>query len=598
MREINLSKRELIELLFNEDNAIRDIFGVANSQEDLREKLFDHFNEVERNLFNIHSHKYSDTRKPNEKSIAKECIRILKNVIRTENEELSGFSALGVLLKIFRGDEKTVRETGEGFLLEFLFLIRGMNCRTHLEDAPALSFDGITAESRGKVLDDYSRKLSGYFEMFRAGTDKESIRNQKKLKAKILNYFSSTENDWRDYKWHLKHIIKDFKTLSELVKLEEDEIEGIREAERCGIPFQITPYYLTLFNEAGRDKHDRLVRAQVIPTRRYCLSVRENREQKRDMDFMGEKSTSPIEGITRRYPYIVILKPFDSCPQICVYCQRNWEIKSIEDSVTSAADLKEALNWIKNNRCLSEVLITGGDPFTLNNKFIHSLLKKINDMPHIERIRIGTRVLATLPYRINDELIKILKQFHKWGRKEICIVTHFEDAWEITPDVLRAVEKIKKTGINIYNQQVFTYFNSFRYKTCFLRKQLKLAGIDPYYSFNTKGKEETIDFRVPIARIEQERKEEARMLPGVVRTDEPVFNVPKLGKSHLRAWQEHEIIMILQDGSRVYRFYPWESMLLLVDDYLYTDIPIYSYLRRLQDDGENLEEYKSIWYYF
>ena len=125
-----------------------------------------------------------------------------------------------------------------------------------------------------------------------------------------------------------------------------------------------------------------------------------------------------------------------------------------------------------------------------------------------------------------------------------------------------------------------------------------MSGIDPYYSFNAKGKDETIDFRVPISRIQQERKEEARLLPGIVRTDEAVFNVPKLGKSHLRSWQDHEIIMISEDGSRVYRFFPWESMLLLVEDYIYTDVPIYNYLKRLKNDGEDIEDYKSIWYYF
>ncbi|MFO7840866.1 MAG: KamA family radical SAM protein, partial [Fidelibacterota bacterium] len=157
---------------------------------------------------------------------------------------------------------------------------------------------------------------------------------------------------------------------------------------------------------------------------------------------------------------------------------------------------------------------------------------------------------------------------------------------------------LRKAGISVYNQQVFTYYNSFQFKTAFLRKVLKRSGIDPYYLFNTKGKEETIDFRIPIARIEQEQKEEARLLPGIVRTDEPVFNVPKIGKSHLRSGQNHEIVMILPDGRRIYRFYPWESMSLLIEDYLYTDVSIYTYLQRLEADGENLEKYKSIWYYF
>jgi lysine 2,3-aminomutase len=83
-----------------------------------------------------------------------------------------------------------------------------------------------------------------------------------------------------------------------------------------------------------------------------------------------------------------------------------------------------------------------------------------------------------------------------------------------------------------------------------------------------------------------------------MRSDEPVFNVPKLGKSNLRSWQNHDIIMILPDGRRVYRFYPWESMSMRIDDYLYTDVSISAYLQRLDKDGENIDDYKSIWYYF
>ena len=127
---------------------------------------------------------------------------------------------------------------------------------------------------------------------------------------------------------------------------------------------------------------------------------------------------------------------------------------------------------------------------------------------------------------------------------------------------------------------------------------MKISGIDPYYTFNTKGKEETIDFRVPVARIEQERREEARLQPGLVRKDEPVFNVPRLGKSQLQAWQDHEVMMILPDGRRVYRFYSWEVRLVTALDYLYTDVAIFDYLKRLADDGENVADYDTIWYYF
>ena len=153
-------------------------------------------------------------------------------------------------------------------------------------------------------------------------------------------------------------------------------------------------------------------------------------------------------------------------------------------------------------------------------------------------------------------------------------------------------------GVSVYNQQVFTFENSRRFETVALRRALRLIGVDPYYTFITKGKEETDYYRVPIARILQERKEEARLFPGLDRTDEPVFNVPRLGKNHLRSWQDHRLIMILPDGRRVYEFHPWEKYITPIPPYNYTDVSIYAYLKRLDEIGEDLSEYSSIWYYY
>lgn len=598
MKTFKLDKKALIELLFRENEAVREIFDGASGPEDLRKRLFDYFNRLEWSYFHIHSPEYSDSMHIIEKNIARQCMRVLKNILQTKNEVLCGFSALETLFKLYQGDEEAIAATENGFVMEFLYLLRGVYGKSFLHQKKSVSSDEINPESSGRILDGFAENMSARFKTFRKGTDPECVKNQQKQKARILKYFSATEVDWEDYRWHLRHIIKDVKTLSDLVSLEEDELQGIRDAEKYGIPFQITPHYLTLFNEGGRDRHDRIVRAQVIPGSRYCYNVNRNRSKNIDMDFMGEKENSPVPAITRRYPNIVILKPFDSCPQICVYCQRNWEIKELQSTTISRDDVDNAIEWIKNNHNITEVLVTGGDPLTLDNDYLYSLLKQLHEIDHIERIRVGTRIPVTLPFRIDDALIDIFRQFNISGEKELCVVTHIEDALEINPDVIKVVRKLRKAGISVYNQQVFTYYNSFQFKTAFLRKVLKRSGIDPYYLFNTKGKKETIDFRVPIARIEQEQKEEARLLPGIVRTDEPVFNVPKIGKSHLRSWQNHEIVMILPDGRRIYRFYPWESMSLLIEDYLYTDVSIYTYLQRLEADGENLEKYKSIWYYF
>jgi len=318
------------------------------------------------------------------------------------------------------------------------------------------------------------------------------------------------------------------------------------------------------------------------------------------MDFMLERDTSPIDGITRRYPMIAILKPVLTCPQICVYCQRNWEIEDVHSSgsILPKDKLDKALEWLSDTPEISEVLITGGDPFLLSNRRIESLLSRLSKIKHIQRIRIGTRTPVTVPQRITESLVRTINRFHVPGKREIILVTHFEHPYEITPQSMEAVQKFRRYGMGVYNQLVYTFYNSRKFEAAALRLKLRLIGVTPYYTFNTKGKEETYEFRVPIARLLQEQKEEVRLLPGTVRTDEIVFNVPGLGKNYLRALQHHNLISILPDGRRVYEFHPWEEKLALADTYVYTDVSIHDYLRRLKASGEDTSHYRTIWYYY
>ncbi len=594
-----LSKNELLEILWEQDKNIYKILKNSDKTRIARTYLFDYLNNLERNYFNIYSDNWLNRKHIIEKNNAKECIRVFKNIIRTENETLTGFSVLKTLKELAK-NERNINTVSKGFLCEIIYLIKGINGASGIKSMQVkISEDHSEASQiRSQSLDEYAQNMKNFMKRYSSGLDREKIAEHSKMKKKILNFFNANENDWNNYKWQLQHVIKSYDVLSKIAKLSNEEKEGVLLAEKYKIPFQITPYYLSLFNEHGRTMHDRAIRAQVLPSKNYCTQVYKNKTKNLDMDFMGEKSTSPINCITRRYPQIVILKPYNSCPQICVYCQRNWEIESIDNTRIPFSEVDNAIKWIKNNPNVSEVLVTGGDPLTLTNEYLKKILDKICEIKTVERIRIGSRVNATMPMRINDDFIDMIKKYHIFSVREISFVSHFEHTTEITPDVLEAVKKIKFAGMSIYNQQVFTYYNSLRFESCELRRLLKLSGIDPYYSFNTKGKEETTDFRVPIARIEQERKEEARFMPGLVRTDEPVFNVPKLGKSHLRSWQDHEPVMINPKGERIYRFYPWESRVNLVDDYLYTDVPIYDYLEKLYKEGENIDDYQTIWYYF
>lgn len=595
-----LDKNHLSKMLWKEDPKIMKILKKSKSLHDARDSVFEYLNGVERHYFNIYSDRHFKKLHIIEKNNAKECIRVMKNIIRSENEKLTGFSALKALLGIAKGSKDAIDSVSEGFLSEFIFLFRGINGKMELKPGRHLvEKDGRGAALlRSRTLDEYSGMMNKYFGKYDSGVSAEAVKKRKKMKSVILGYFKGRKNDWNNHKWHMNHIIKDTPTLETMVKLSKEEKDGLILAEKNNIPFHITPHYLSLFSPSGRTKDDVGARSQVLPSKKYCEKVIENRKKSVDMDFMGERSTSPIDGITRRYPQILILKPYDSCPQICVYCQRNWEIKGMDEAKITRKNTFEAIDWINMHESITEVLVTGGDPLTLSNDYLDDILSRLSEIGHVERIRIGTRIFVTLPQRIDSGFVRMLSMYHAPGKREICMVTHFEHASEMTEESQDAIRKIRTLGIGIYNQQVFTYYNSFKFQTSFLRKVLKLNGIDPYYSFNTKGKDETEDFRVPIARIEQERKEEARLLPGMVRTDEPVFNVPKLGKSHLRAWQEHEPVMILPGGERVYRFYPWESRIVMVDDYLYTDVPIYNYLRRLMKDGEDPDDYRTIWYYF
>lgn len=188
--------------------------------------------------------------------------------------------------------------------------------------------------------------------------------------------------------------------------------------------------------------------------------------------------------------------------------------------------------------------------------------------------------------------------FRKLARRDVAVVTHVEHPYEITPDLAAAVDRLKRAGLSVYNQQVYTFFVSRRFESALLRLLLRRVGIDPYYTFVPKPKPETIDYRVPVARILQERKEEAQLLPGTRRTDEPVFNVPGLGKNYLRATQHHDLLAVLPDGSRIYEFHPWEKNIVPRNAFVTRDVPILAYLRRLKEFGEDPDDYSSIWYYF
>jgi lysine 2,3-aminomutase len=544
---------------------------------------------------------------PLEWVLTRSAITVFRNIVSKRNERLAGFSLVEYIDNIVTGaSTKNTPAPKADFFAELEHLLKGITGQTgvYSEAIPAyLKHEGMRgAKLRSADLSRMAKSSEKFMNRYICGLDNQIVRKRSKNKARIMKYFDATDLEWEKWTWHTRNIIRDADTLAALVKLSDEEYEAIKLARENKIPFGVTPYYASLMDyEPGDSRRDTAVRAQVIPPLHYIKTLMEKKAcSESSMDFMLERNTSPIEGITRRYPKIVILKPFLTCPQICVYCQRNWEIEDVYSSTAALPKKKldAAIQWIADTPEINEVLITGGDPLLLSNTKLENLLFRLSRIDHVERIRIGTRTPVTLPQRITESLVRDINHFHNPGKREILVVTHFEHPYEITPQTMEAVQKFRRYGMEVYNQLVYTFFNSRKFEASALRHKLRMIGVTPYYTFNTKGKEETDDYRVPIARLLQEQQEEARQQPGAVRTDEIVFNVPGLGKNYLRAEQNHDIISILPDGRRVYEFHPWEKKMALVDTYVYTDVSIYNYLQRLKAAGENLADYKTIWYYY
>lgn len=603
------SYRKISELLDSNPSILRLLVN-SDSLSQARSDLFNYLNECDAAMRKIDCPLH-----PLEIKNTMDCIEVFKNIISPSSEQKTRHSCLDTLWKLSTEHwrKEDWPDISDAFLVDMQHLFKGVIGLSGIYSKSGIckreipAFIGLQGRDAALVRSNLLNETADQYKTivkkncYQTGLDSHVVQRRQKNKKRILDYLAGTQKDWSDYRWHLKNVIRTADQLTKLIEATDDEVACIKEATEHSIPFSITPFYLSLFEKSPTSKYDRSLRSHVIPNRAYIESILGTEEDnQKPSDFMRELDTSPVELITRRYPLIAIFKPYKSCPQICCYCQRNWELMGSKSTrrPSSTKKMDAALSWFKNNPLVEEVLITGGDPLMLNNSRIEEVIRAFCEMPQIKRVRIGTRCLVTIPMRFDDGLITILDKYHDPPRKVISIVTHVQHSYEISIEMENAVKRLKGIGLDIFNQQVFTIQNCRRFETCYLRENLRKIGIIPYYLFNLKDKRETAYFKVPVARLLQEQKEEARLMPGLVRTDKPVFNIPGLGKNYLDSWQDHELIMIIDDGSRVYEFYPWEKYMAPVNTFLYRDTPIYDFLKRLESLGENPHDYETIWYYF
>lgn len=309
--------------------------------------------------------------------------------------------------------------------------------------------------------------------------DYEKIAHQKR---KILKYLDASEKDYDDYRWQIKNRFTSSESLSWIIDLNERDKADVNEVS-SKYRFAVSPYYLSL---AEPDNPECAIRKQAIPSAEELNELGE-------LDPMDEKGTSVHEIITRRYPDRLIIKITNICGMFCRFCQRRRLIGET-DKIVPRAKIQAAIEYVRENREIRDVLITGGDAFLVSDELIESILRELRSIPHVEIIRFGTRTPVTLPQRITKNLINVLKKYHP-----VYVNTQFNHPREITPESKKACEMLADAGIPLGNQMVLLNgVNNDKFVVRKLNQQLLTIRVKPYYIFHPKAVKGTSHFWVKI----------------------------------------------------------------------------------------------------
>lgn len=295
----------------------------------------------------------------------------------------------------------------------------------------------------------------------------------------ILDQLDSDLTDWQDWKWQLKNRIQDAENLSTLLPLTPKQRHEINEVGKA-YRWAVSPYYLSLID---KDNPRDPIRLQSLP------SVEEILDDSGEVDPMGEEYTSPAPCITRRYPDRLIINVTNLCAMYCRHCQRRRNIGEI-DLHETRANLEAALDYIRSNPEIRDVLVTGGDALLLSDQMLDWLLGELHEIKHVEIKRIGTRVPVTLPMRITDELCAILEKY-----PPLYINTQFNHPQEVTEETKKAADRLIKAGVVLGNQAVLLKgINDQPEIMKRLNQELLKIRVRPYYIFHAKNVKGTSHF--------------------------------------------------------------------------------------------------------
>ena len=246
------------------------------------------------------------------------------------------------------------------------------------------------------------------------------------------------------------------------------------EATCASFPMRINSYYLSLIQSVNDPLWKQAVPDPLELTDSVCIA-----------DPLAEENLSPIPNLVHKYPDRALLLVASECAMYCRFCTRKRKVGTSMMKINQDS-IENGINYIRKNRQIREVLISGGDPFLLSNGKLDSILSRLHSISHLEVIRIGTRVPCTLPMRITKDLVTILKKYHP-----LYINTHFNHPLELTPEATKACSLLADGGIPLGCQTVLlkgVNDDAKTLKTLFLG--LLRMRVKPYYLFQgdlTKG---------------------------------------------------------------------------------------------------------------
>lgn len=292
-----------------------------------------------------------------------------------------------------------------------------------------------------------------------------------------------SDADWRDWRWQMRHRVRTVDALKEWIDPTREEATAIGELARR-FRFVITPYFASLMDPKDPNCP---IRKQVVP------QPAEQLDAAGLADPLDEVAHSPVKNVIRVYRDRIAFCVNNECALYCRYCLRKRMVGD-EGWAMQKRELETALDWIAKTPEIRDVLLTGGDPLVFSDRKLEWLLTRLREIPHVELIRLGTRLPVTLPFRVTESLCRMLERFHP-----IWLNTHFNHPRELTADAAEACDRLLRAGIPVGNQSVLLRgVNDTPAIMKSLCETLVRMRVRPYYVYQAQLLEGTQHFRVPI----------------------------------------------------------------------------------------------------